>query len=38
MDMSDLPEMHAQILKATGLRAEGTHITKIMSAHVTTDM
>jgi len=35
MGTRDLPDMHAQSLRAAGPRAEGAHIT---SAHVTTNM
>ena len=34
MGMSDLPDMYAQSLRATGPRAEGIHIKQIMRAHV----
>ena len=38
MGTSDLPDMYAQSLRATGPRAKGIHIRQITSAHVTTDM
>ena len=34
---SDLPDMHAQIPRATGPRAKGIHIRQITSAYVTTN-
>ena len=38
MGMRDLPDMYARSLRAAGPRAEGIHIRKILSAHVTTDI
>ena len=34
MGMSDLPDMYAQSLRATGPRAEGIHIRQITSAYM----
>lgn len=33
-DMNDLLDMYAQILTATGMRAEAIHIKQIMSAYI----
>ena len=38
MGMSDLPNMHAQSLRAAGQRADGIHTRQITGAHVTTNM
>ena len=38
MGTSDLPDMYAQSLRATGQKAEGIHVWTITSAYVTTDM
>ena len=35
---SDLPDMYAQSLRVTGLRAEGIHIRQITPAYVTANM
>ena len=38
MGARDLPDMYARSLRATGPRAEGIHIRRITSAHVTSTM
>ena len=38
MAMGDLPDIYAQGVRATGLRAEGIHIRQIPNGHVTSIM